>query len=207
MSGQTDSWTAQLAECVKRTRANESGLVAVVLCPSTSTTAKVGHRPPICHPERTRISYFAALTAATYAALRKESRMKSTEATDFDRKSGAAEGSAVRPGSRTKVSVLLVVPQNRHPACPGLPWERSASQIDRVTRPLLRGVEEPVLSVVEGTSAVLNLPTLRGAFRPPKSDHRMCCDTHLFLSSYLYIMAWLPGSEAMGPAHPVCAHR
>ena len=27
----------------------------------------------------------------------------------------AAEGSAVRPGSRTKVSVPLVLPQNRHP--------------------------------------------------------------------------------------------
>src|ERR1700691_1109315 len=31
--------------------------------------------------------------------------MKSTEATVFDRKSGAAEGPAVRPGSCTKVSV------------------------------------------------------------------------------------------------------
>ncbi len=62
--------------------------------------------------ERTRISYFTALPAATYAALRKKSRMKSTEATVFDRKSGAAEGRAVRPGSRTNVSVQLVLPQN-----------------------------------------------------------------------------------------------
>jgi hypothetical protein len=45
---------------------------------------------------------------ATYAALPKESRMKSTEATVFDRKSGGGEGPAVRPGSRTKVSVPLV---------------------------------------------------------------------------------------------------
>ena len=35
----------------------------------------------------------------------------------------AAEGPAVRPGSRTKVPVLLVLPQNRHPG-------QSASQID-----------------------------------------------------------------------------
>jgi hypothetical protein len=101
------------------------------------------HDPPLVIPKRTRISYFAALTAATYATLRKESRMKSTEATVFDRKSGVAEGpaaapagnsiclslgirSAVRPGSRTKVSVPLVLSQNRHPAYPGLPWERSA---------------------------------------------------------------------------------
>jgi hypothetical protein len=76
--------------------------------------------------------------------------MKSTEATVFDRKSGAAEGPAVRPGSRTKVSVPLVPPLTRHPACPGLPWERSASQIDRVTQRLWR--------VVEGTSAVLICP-------------------------------------------------
>jgi hypothetical protein len=40
----------------------------------------------------------------------KESRMKSTEATVFDRKSGAAEGSAVRPGSHTKVSIPLGLP-------------------------------------------------------------------------------------------------
>jgi hypothetical protein len=41
--------------------------------------------------------------------------MKSTEATVFDRKSGGGEGPAVRPGSRTKVSVPLVPPQTRHP--------------------------------------------------------------------------------------------
>ena len=52
--------------------------------------------PPLCHSERTRISYFTALPAATYAALRKESRMKSTETTVSDRKSGGAEGPAVR---------------------------------------------------------------------------------------------------------------
>src|ERR1700744_667133 len=42
--------------------------------------------------ERTRISYFTALPAATYAALRKESRMKSTEATVLDRKSRGSRG-------------------------------------------------------------------------------------------------------------------
>jgi hypothetical protein len=45
----------------------------------------------------------------------------------------AAEGPAVRPGSRTKVSVPLVLPQTRHPARPGLPWERSASPVYRAT--------------------------------------------------------------------------
>jgi hypothetical protein len=35
--------------------------------------------------------------------------MKSTEATVSDRKSGAAKGSAVRPGSRSKVWVSLVL--------------------------------------------------------------------------------------------------
>jgi hypothetical protein len=86
---------------------------AVSFCPSDLTAPNKSHRPPLCHPERTRISYLTALPAATYAALRKESRMTSTEATAFDRKSGGAEGSAVRPGSRTKVSVPLVPPQTR----------------------------------------------------------------------------------------------
>ena len=54
----------------------------------------------------------------------------------------------MRPGSRTKVSVPLVLPQTRHP-------EWSASPIDRVTQRLWRSVEEPVLSVAEGTPAVL----------------------------------------------------
>jgi hypothetical protein len=62
--------------------------------------------------------------------------MTSTEATAFDRKSGGGEGPAVRPGSRTRVIVPLVPPQTRHP-------ERSASQIDRVTQSLWRGVEGP----------------------------------------------------------------
>jgi hypothetical protein len=48
----------------------------------------------------------------------------------------AAEGPAVRPGSGAKVSVPLVLPQNRHP-------ERSALQIDRVIQRLWRGVEGP----------------------------------------------------------------
>jgi hypothetical protein len=41
-------------------------------------------------PERTRISYFAALTTTTYAALRKERRKNLINATDLDRKSGGA---------------------------------------------------------------------------------------------------------------------
>ena len=32
-------------------------------------------------------------------------------------------------------------PQIRHPACPGEPWERSASQICRITKGLQREVE------------------------------------------------------------------
>jgi hypothetical protein len=109
--------------------------------------------------ERTQISYFTALPAATYAALRKESRMKSTEATVLNRKSGGAEGPAVRPGSRTKVSLPLVLPQNRHP-------ERSASQIHCLTQRLWRGVEGP--------RRCLSYPWLSGAFRRPMPDHGIC---------------------------------
>jgi hypothetical protein len=50
---------------------------------------------PFCHPERTRISYFTALTSATFVVLPKENHMQLTEATTLDRKSGEAEGSAV----------------------------------------------------------------------------------------------------------------
>jgi hypothetical protein len=91
------------------------GDLLFLFCPSDLTAPNKSHRPPLCHPERSRISYFTAPPPTTYAALRKESRMKSTEATIFDQKSGGAEGPAVRPGSRTKISVPLVLPQNRHP--------------------------------------------------------------------------------------------
>ena len=51
---------------------------------------------PCCHPERSRISYFAALIGATYVVLLKENHMQLFEAATLDRKSGEAEGSAVR---------------------------------------------------------------------------------------------------------------
>jgi hypothetical protein len=51
--------------------------------------------PFLCHPERTRISCFAALTATTDVVLSKENHTLLTEAATLDRKSGEAEGSAV----------------------------------------------------------------------------------------------------------------
>src|SRR5882757_7011006 len=45
--------------------------------------------------ERTRISYFTALTSAAHVVLPKENHTHPTEATALDRKSGGAEGSAV----------------------------------------------------------------------------------------------------------------
>jgi hypothetical protein len=55
-------------------------------------------RPPLCHPERTRISYYAAPKMTSFAAFIKESRMSFAEPTGLNRKSGAAEGSAVPRG-------------------------------------------------------------------------------------------------------------
>ena len=55
---------------------------------------------PFCHPERTRISYFTALTTATYVVLLKENHMHLTEAVTLDRKSREGEGSAVLLPSR-----------------------------------------------------------------------------------------------------------
>ena len=59
------------------------------------TMSKWKHRPPLCHPERTRISCDAALDISACAAFVKESSIKCANATKFHRKSGAAEGSAV----------------------------------------------------------------------------------------------------------------
>ena len=74
-------------------------------------------------------------------------------------------GRGQRPISANLSRMFFVkLPQNRHP-------ERSASQIDCVPQRLARGVEESVLSVAEGTPALLILPMLFGAFQPP-SPHR-----------------------------------
>jgi hypothetical protein len=47
-------------------------------------------------PKRSRISYFAKLMRSTYAAFFKESRMRSTNAIELDRKSGGAQWGDLR---------------------------------------------------------------------------------------------------------------
>jgi hypothetical protein len=73
--------------------------------------------PPLCHPERTRISYLTALTSATYVVLPKENHMQLTEAATLDRKSGeadlsrrAVEGSAVHSTGKPLALLLLASP-------------------------------------------------------------------------------------------------
>jgi hypothetical protein len=62
-------------------------------------------------PERTRISCHAALDKATCAPFRRERRMKFTNATKFDRKSGGAEWRDLRftqPASNSTGSPVVV---------------------------------------------------------------------------------------------------
>ena len=68
---------------------------------------------------------------------------------------GACDFLALSGSLHIRLAKLQAPHQNRHPACPGVPWERSASQIYRKQSALWRGVEEPVLSVAEGTPAML----------------------------------------------------
>jgi hypothetical protein len=55
--------------------------------PQTTTEDK-----KIADSERTRISYFTALSGATYVVLPNENHRQLTEAATLDRKSGEAEG-------------------------------------------------------------------------------------------------------------------
>jgi hypothetical protein len=69
--------------------------------------AKLPASPLSSRPKRTRISYFTTHTATTYAALRKESGMKSTEATALNRKSGVAEWRDLQfPSGRNKFPLV-----------------------------------------------------------------------------------------------------
>jgi hypothetical protein len=61
------------------------------------TNLKVLSQYNLCHPERTRISYYAAPKMTSFAAFIKESRMNFAEPIGLNRKSGAVEGSAVSP--------------------------------------------------------------------------------------------------------------
>ena len=54
-----------------------------------------GQIKKVTSSERTRISYYTALSNATYVVLPKENHMQLTEAATLDRKSGEAEGPAV----------------------------------------------------------------------------------------------------------------
>jgi hypothetical protein len=65
-------------------------MLSGVFRPQTTTEVK-----KVTNSERTRISYFTALTSPTYVVLPKENHMQLTEAATLDRKSGKAEGSAV----------------------------------------------------------------------------------------------------------------
>jgi hypothetical protein len=57
--------------------------------PQTTTEDK-----KVTNSERTRISYFTALTVAAYVVLSEENHIQLTEAANLYRKSGEAEGSA-----------------------------------------------------------------------------------------------------------------
>jgi hypothetical protein len=54
--------------------------------------------------------------------------------------------------------------------------------MDRVTQRLWRGVEEPVLSVAEGTSGVLNLPMLSQLFNQRGPTTGSAPITHLVVT-------------------------
>ena len=79
-------------------------------CP-LATVLSLQRSSPLCHPERTQISYFTALPVTTYVVLFKENHMQLIEAATLDRKSGEAEGSAVSrtfPGSVFFIASLVV---------------------------------------------------------------------------------------------------
>ncbi len=94
--------------------------------------------PGLCHPERTRISYFTAHTGGTYVVLSKENHTQPTEAATLDRKSGEAEGSAVRPLGRPEFPVTNPKPQTEVSSRP----ERSEVEgpaVPRIHKPISTG--------------------------------------------------------------------
>jgi hypothetical protein len=114
----------------------------------------------------------------------------STPQTSTGNPGGAAQGSAVRPGSRTKVSVPLLLPQNRHP-------ERSASQIDRVTRRLWRGVEGPRRCLI--------YPCCSELFHHRRTPTGSAATRTLYLRVHLFIHCLVLGPQGKTVAGPAGA--
>jgi len=104
--------------------------------PSPANKSPLRAPPTLCHPERTQISCFTATLATTYVVLPKENHMQSTEAATLDRKSGAAEGSAVRLSVFPNSSCQPPTPKPRcHPA-PAVSIPRKPSPLRAPPTPL-----------------------------------------------------------------------
>ncbi len=84
---------------------------------STSHCFKPKRRPPLCHPDRTGISYHAAPKMTSCAAFIKESRMNFVEPIALNRKSGGVEGSAV-PFTASQIITSGTNIPFHHPAGP-----------------------------------------------------------------------------------------
>jgi hypothetical protein len=85
-------------------------------------------------PERTRISYIATLSKATIAAFRRESRMKSANATKLNRKSGYAPVGMTSGGWWPTMAFVEVDGQNqRNSNQPNFDCPRALQPIQHVT--------------------------------------------------------------------------
>jgi len=91
----------------------------------------------------------------------------------------------VFPAHLTDVFLLSTPQQNRHPACPGVPWERSAAQIYRPTQRLWRGVEGP--------RRRLSSPCRSELFNHQSPTTGSCCGTQLMAGhSTMLESSWFP---------------
>ena len=101
--------------------------------PALATVLSLQPPSPVCHPDRRGGICGAPLGRPTFT-VRRHSLFCHPEPVTF---------SFFPCISHTQAAVFNPPQQNRHPACPGEPWERSALQICRITKRLQREVEGP----------------------------------------------------------------
>ncbi len=84
-------------------------------CP-LATVLSFQQPSPFCHPERTRISYFTALTSATFVVLPKENHMQLIEATTLDKEIRGSRGicSSADPSWICSSTERTGLPATRH---------------------------------------------------------------------------------------------
>ncbi len=145
-----------------------------LFCPSNLTAPSKSHHPPLVIPSAAEFPATLLRDTSTCAVFRRRKPHEARQRHQHQQEIRQAEGSAVRPGSSTKVSVPLVLPQNRHPKQVCARWTASWITLSRpygsLSHSKVRGIGRvpQVRHSVPGPKTMGRSPTI--AFVQPRKS-------------------------------------